>query len=319
MYQTLTLGFGLMAPQTWMVPRQKYDVIHYIREAFLKPHNPTQYVAVDRGYLARLPEGDEPRPGAGRRSSRGSAMDYGPSLMATFEVGDDGDELRLQGDRRPARRRAGGRLARPALGRLRPRHAAPRRGLERRGVHRLERHQLQRPAPGPPPPRRPRRSSPTPSAPAGPNPETGRFDDPRLRGRDGRPTARCRAPGPTTRGSTTTATRCPLLHRRQGRRPGDARPTRPTPRPGHADLHPHLEYRPVAARPARCASPRGPWPSPWSVGGRAEPVDAGRLPRRCRFPPPRRRSRCKLLIVRRRPRTTLNGVRRRLTPPPRAP
>ena len=33
MYQTLTRGFGQMAPQTWMVPEQKYDVIHYIREA----------------------------------------------------------------------------------------------------------------------------------------------------------------------------------------------------------------------------------------------------------------------------------------------
>ena len=27
-------------PQTWMVPRQKYDVIHYIREAYLKPRQP---------------------------------------------------------------------------------------------------------------------------------------------------------------------------------------------------------------------------------------------------------------------------------------
>src|SRR4029453_18005781 len=33
LYQTLTRGFAQMAPQTWMVPAQKYDVIHYIREA----------------------------------------------------------------------------------------------------------------------------------------------------------------------------------------------------------------------------------------------------------------------------------------------
>ena len=46
-----------MTPQTWMVPRQKYDVIHYIREAFLKPHNPGQYARVDRAYLDRLPKG----------------------------------------------------------------------------------------------------------------------------------------------------------------------------------------------------------------------------------------------------------------------
>ena len=43
MYLTLTHGFGQMQPQTWMVPAQKYDVIHYIREAYLKPRNPKQY------------------------------------------------------------------------------------------------------------------------------------------------------------------------------------------------------------------------------------------------------------------------------------
>ena len=36
LYRTITDGFGQMAPQTWMVPRQKYDVIHYIRETYLQ-------------------------------------------------------------------------------------------------------------------------------------------------------------------------------------------------------------------------------------------------------------------------------------------
>ena len=36
MYQTLTRGFGMMAPQSWMVPSQKYDVIHFIREQYLR-------------------------------------------------------------------------------------------------------------------------------------------------------------------------------------------------------------------------------------------------------------------------------------------
>jgi putative heme-binding domain-containing protein len=57
MYQTLTRGFGLMAAQTWMVPSQKYDVIHYIRETYLKPHNPSQFVLVDAAYLEKLPKG----------------------------------------------------------------------------------------------------------------------------------------------------------------------------------------------------------------------------------------------------------------------
>ncbi len=65
-YQTLTHGFGQMVPQSWMVPEQKYDVIHYIREAYLKPHNPSQYVPADPAYLAGLPKGDTrgPRPTA---------------------------------------------------------------------------------------------------------------------------------------------------------------------------------------------------------------------------------------------------------------
>src|SRR5439155_10237425 len=58
MYQTLTRGFGLMAPQSWMAPQQKYDVIHYIREAYLKPSNSSQFVAVSKDYLAGLPKGD---------------------------------------------------------------------------------------------------------------------------------------------------------------------------------------------------------------------------------------------------------------------
>jgi len=96
MYRTLTDGFGQMAAQTWMVPRQKYDVIHYIREAYLKPHNPSWYTRVDRAYLDQLPKG----------MSRGPApveiepwvtMDYGPSLMATYEVGRDGSNFAYKG------------------------------------------------------------------------------------------------------------------------------------------------------------------------------------------------------------------------------
>jgi putative heme-binding domain-containing protein len=85
MYRTLTYGFGLMAPQTWMVPSQKYDVIHYIRETYLKPHNPTQFVAVDAAYLDRLPKGNTRGPEPSKIVPW-SAMDYGPSLTHTFEV-----------------------------------------------------------------------------------------------------------------------------------------------------------------------------------------------------------------------------------------
>ncbi len=92
MYQTLTHGGGMMLPQTWMVPQQKYDVIHYIREHFLREHNPDQYVATTDKYLASLPGG----------SSRGPepeviepwiTMDYGPMLITTIQFGKGADNI----------------------------------------------------------------------------------------------------------------------------------------------------------------------------------------------------------------------------------
>jgi putative heme-binding domain-containing protein len=84
-YQTLTRGYGMMAPQTWMVPQQKYDVIHYIREKYIKPHNLTQYVAVNDKYLAGLPKGASLGPKPIERRPWAD-MDYGPSLTATYEI-----------------------------------------------------------------------------------------------------------------------------------------------------------------------------------------------------------------------------------------
>ncbi len=90
MYRTLTHGYGMMTPQSWMVPRQKYDVIHYIRETFLKPHNPSFYVSINPGYLASLPKGKNPGPNPSTIEPWVS-MNYGPSLMATLEVGNKGN------------------------------------------------------------------------------------------------------------------------------------------------------------------------------------------------------------------------------------
>jgi putative heme-binding domain-containing protein len=85
MYRTMTHGFGLMTPQSWMVPSQKYDVIHYIREEYLRKHNPSQLTEVTEAYLAKLPLGDTrgPEPSS---IVPWSAMDYGPSLTHTYEV-----------------------------------------------------------------------------------------------------------------------------------------------------------------------------------------------------------------------------------------
>jgi putative heme-binding domain-containing protein len=96
LYQTLTHGFGLMTPQTWMVPEQKYDVIHYLREAYLQPFNPGAYVRVDADYLARLPRGTSrgPKPAA---VEPWVTMNYGPSLLATYEAGRDGTNFAYKG------------------------------------------------------------------------------------------------------------------------------------------------------------------------------------------------------------------------------
>ncbi|MBL8819021.1 MAG: c-type cytochrome [Planctomyces sp.] len=85
MYRTLTHGFGFMVPQNWMVPRQKYDVIYYIREAYFKGYQQAYYSSLDADYLSRLPIGDTtgPEPSA---IEPWVAMDYGPSMTGTFEI-----------------------------------------------------------------------------------------------------------------------------------------------------------------------------------------------------------------------------------------
>ncbi len=96
MYQTLTRGFGLMAPQTWMVPQQKYDVIHYVRQEYLRKHNPSQYFSVTGNYLAELPRGDTRGPEP-KVVEPWATMDYGPSLIGTFEIGSDGSNVAQKG------------------------------------------------------------------------------------------------------------------------------------------------------------------------------------------------------------------------------
>lgn len=96
LYQTLTRGYGMMMPQTWMVPQQKYDVIHYLRQRYLKPHNPTQYTVVDEAYLAQLPHGSGRGP-APTTLEPWVSMDYGPHLTASYEVGSDATNFAYKG------------------------------------------------------------------------------------------------------------------------------------------------------------------------------------------------------------------------------
>ena len=102
MYRTLTHGYGFMPAQTWMVPAQKYDVIHYIRETFMGANPNVDSGLGDSGlgkgtdltveYLQRLPKGDSRGP-APSQIEVWSAMDYGNQLTHCYEI--PGDKLNI--------------------------------------------------------------------------------------------------------------------------------------------------------------------------------------------------------------------------------
>ncbi len=184
LYQTLTKGYGMMVPQTWMVPQQKYDVIHYLREAYLKGDNPTQYVRVDRAYLDKLPRGDTRGP-APSNIEPWASMDYGPSLTLTVEVGSDGGNFAHKGiavrlDPGPggvSRGKAWVVFDHDTL-----RVAAGWGGagfIDWNGINFNGRHEVHPRVVG-------QVAFANPTGPGWADPADGRFDDPRLRGRDGR-------------------------------------------------------------------------------------------------------------------------------------
>ncbi|MEO1530236.1 MAG: DUF6797 domain-containing protein, partial [Planctomycetota bacterium] len=85
MYKTITHGYSMMLPQRQLVPEQKYQVIQYIREDYLREHNPSQYSKIDRAYLAKLPKGSQRGPAASVEEPW-LDMDYGPFLISTYEM-----------------------------------------------------------------------------------------------------------------------------------------------------------------------------------------------------------------------------------------
>ncbi|MBS0265076.1 MAG: c-type cytochrome [Planctomycetes bacterium] len=191
MYQTLTRGYGMMVPQTWMVPQQKYDVIHYIREAYLKPHNPSQYAKVDESYLNKLPKGDTlgPQPS---NLVPWIAMDYGPSLINTYEIGNKGQNFAFKGI--ALRLDAGpGGISRghnwlvfdhdtfqmAATWSARPESNEP-PFIDWAGIHFDGQHQVHPHISG-------QVAIANPNGPGWADPQTGRWEDPRPLARDGRP------------------------------------------------------------------------------------------------------------------------------------
>jgi cytochrome c5 len=101
MYQTLTRGFGRMPPQMRLTPQEKYEVIHFIREEFIKENNPAQYVEVTDEYLQSLPKGNtfgpEPKP-----YQPWAEMDYGDFFIHTYDLSNtDAPPRGISGGRSP--------------------------------------------------------------------------------------------------------------------------------------------------------------------------------------------------------------------------
>jgi hypothetical protein len=84
-YQTLTRGYGSMPPQVNLTPVEKYDIINYIREAFIQKDNPDQYIEIDSTYLASLPSGTNKGP-TPKEFKPWAEMDYGNFLINTYEL-----------------------------------------------------------------------------------------------------------------------------------------------------------------------------------------------------------------------------------------
>ena len=76
MFLTLTKGNGLMGPQTWMTPQERYDVIHYVRQKFMRPMHP-KYAPVTEEYLAGLPKVN-----AVAAVTKQVTRDFGPALAS---------------------------------------------------------------------------------------------------------------------------------------------------------------------------------------------------------------------------------------------
>ena len=88
MFMTLTKGFGMMVPQPQYTTAQKYSVIQYLRETFLRPHNPSQFTEITPAYLTSLPRGlvNAEAEMEDRSLPPYQRMELGPALFWTYEI-----------------------------------------------------------------------------------------------------------------------------------------------------------------------------------------------------------------------------------------
>lgn len=81
MFTTLSRGNGLMAATRHLSPHERYQVVYYIRERFMKDSNP-DYQAVTDEYLNQLPVGND----NGKFKPAGE-RDFGPALASQLGRG----------------------------------------------------------------------------------------------------------------------------------------------------------------------------------------------------------------------------------------
>lgn len=88
MYQTMTRGVGFMPPQPTLTPQEKYDVITYVREKFVKNNENETYISNTPGYLSGLPKGTSLGPES-KPYQPWADMDYGNFFINTYELVDE--------------------------------------------------------------------------------------------------------------------------------------------------------------------------------------------------------------------------------------
>ncbi len=88
MFRTLSAGYGQMVAQPQFTTAQQYAVIQYIRETFLRPHNPGQLFQITPEYLATLPTGlaRAEAEQEDRSLPQYRRMDLGPVLFWTYQI-----------------------------------------------------------------------------------------------------------------------------------------------------------------------------------------------------------------------------------------
>ncbi|EAR01777.1 DUF6797 domain-containing protein [Maribacter sp. HTCC2170] len=100
MYLTITRGYGSMPPQPVLTPQEKYDVIAYIRQKFIQENTKVKLIASTPGYLKNLPVGTSKGPKT-KPYQPWADMDYGNFFINTYELVDEETGLERYHSPRP--------------------------------------------------------------------------------------------------------------------------------------------------------------------------------------------------------------------------